>query len=176
MRLEKKAYVDLVRNEVQQSNFLILADFRGLTVAKAEDLRRRLQRINARFRVVKNSMLRQVVRELPCQAVEQSLEGPSAMVTGAGDVVDAAKVLKDFIKENTRPKVKAGALDGAVLSSADVLQMAELPPKKVMQAILVGTIAAPMARLVGVCQQKVASLLYVLNAVVEKKGKPEPQA
>ena len=92
------------------------------------------------------------------------------LVFGAGDVAGAAKVLREFTKANKVPVVKLGHLDGVVLSAANVETLATLPSKKVMQGMLVGTIAAPMSNLVGVMSQKLASLVYVLKAVADKKN------
>jgi large subunit ribosomal protein L10 len=120
------------------------------------------------MRVVKNRMFRHVARELNYD-LEDSLRGPSAMIVGDGDVVEAVKILRDFIKENTLPVVKIGTLEGVILSAEDIKKLAELPPKPVMQGQLVGTIAAPLTQLVGVMQQKIASVVYVLKAIQDKK-------
>jgi len=80
-----------------------------------------------------------------------------------------AKILKKFSGDKNKPAVKGGVLEGTVLSSKDVIALAGLPGKKEMQAKLVGTVAAPMTQLVGVMNQKICSLLYVLNAAVAKK-------
>ncbi len=169
MRLEKKAIVDQIRQEVTDAVFVLLTDYRGLNVAQTEDLRGRLDKVNAQFRVVKNRMFRQVVQDLSYDGLENELAGPSAMVVGNGDFVEVAKVLKDFIKENNLPIIKVGALDGVILSAEDVKKLADLPPRPALLGSLLGTIAAPMTQLVGVMHQKVASLVYVLKAVEEKK-------
>ena len=169
MRAEKKALVDQFRAEVTDSVFVLLTDYRGLNVAQTEDLRGRLDKVNAQFRVVRNRMFRHVVDELSYDGFEEGLVGPSAMVLGSGDVVEAAKVLKDFIKENDLPVIKIGALDGVILSAEDVKALADLPPRPALLGSFVGTLAAPMTQIVGVLQQKVASLVYVLKAIEDKK-------
>ncbi len=171
MRPEKKAIVDELKSRITDAVFVILTDYRGLSVAKTEDLRRRLQGVNAGFQVVQNRMFRHVARDLSREGFESGLKGPSAMVFGSGDVVQAAKILKDFIKENKLPLVKVGSMQGVMISAADVEKLAGLPSIEILRSQLVGTIAAPMTRLVGVMSQKVASLLYVLKAVQEKKEK-----
>ena len=92
-----------------------------------------------------------------------------AVVTGR-DVTQAAKVLKKFTGENKdQPAVKGGVLGNAPLVKEDIDNLASLPGREVLIAQLVGTLAAPMSRLAGVMQQKVATLVYVLRAVEEKK-------
>lgn len=171
MRPEKKSIVDELRGKVSDATFVILADYRGLSVAKTEELRRRLGGVSAQFQVIQNRLFRLVAKELSYKGFDEGIKGPSAMVYGKGDVVQAAKVLRDFIKENELPVIKLGSLDGAVLSAADVTELAGLPSKTELHAMLVRTLAAPMTQLVGVMQQKVASIVYVLKAVEEKKGK-----
>ncbi len=171
MRPEKKSMAEELRSKVSGSSFVILADYRGLSVAKTEELRKRLRNVKAQFQVVQNRMFRLVAKELAIGDVEKGLEGPSAMVFGKGDVVQAAKTLKDFVKENERPVIKLGALQGTVLTAAQVDQLAGLPSRETLLTQVVCTIAAPMTQLVGVLQQKVASVLYVLKAVQEKKEK-----
>jgi large subunit ribosomal protein L10 len=98
------------------------------------------------------------------------IRGPTAMIYGDGDAVAVAKVLKDFIKENEKPVIKIGGLQGQLLSRADVESLAALPSREILLGQVVGVIAAPMSRLIGALQQKAASVLYVLRAYAEKKG------
>jgi large subunit ribosomal protein L10 len=168
MRPEKKAIIEEVQGEVDASSYVVLVDCLGLNVEKTADLRGRLRETDSRLTTVKNSFLKVAVQNLGLGAGLE-LEGPTSMVTGAGDVTQVAKVLRTFRKENERPAVKGGLLGGKVLSADDVVAMADIPSREIMLGILVGTIAAPMTQLVGVMQQKVLSLLYVLKAVEEKK-------
>jgi large subunit ribosomal protein L10 len=170
MRLEKKSMADEIRTKVKASGFIILADYTGLSVTKTQELKRRLRGAHASMQVVKNRVFKNVAKDLGYERLDGSLVGPSAMVLGQ-DVVGAAKVLRDFIKENQKPVIKTGVLQGAPLSADDVKALAALPSREQLLAQMVGTIAAPMSQLVGVLQAKVASLLYVLKAVEEKKAK-----
>jgi large subunit ribosomal protein L10 len=171
LRPEKKSAIDELKNKISESVFVILADYRGLNVAKTTELRRRLRGVRAQFQVVQNRMFKNVAKDLNRVGLEGGLTGPSAMVYGKGDVVQAAKVLKDFIKENELPVIKIGTMQGVILSREDVEKLASLPPRDVLLAQLVGTIAAPLSQLVGVLQQKVATVVYVLKAAQEKKEK-----
>lgn len=175
-RPEKIAYLNELRSDLGSARYVIVSDYRGLTVTQMEELRRRLLGAKSRMRIVKNSLLGLVAREMSLPGLTETVDGPTAMVFGAVDVVGVAKVLRDFIKDNRDlPAIKCGVLENVVVTAADVLQLAKLPAKPVLQAMLVGTLAAPMTGLVGVLQQKVASLLYVLQAAVEKKEKEQGQ-
>jgi large subunit ribosomal protein L10 len=171
MRSEKKSIVEELKSKVGESVFVILADYRGLSVAKTADLRKRLRGVSASFQVVQNRMFKRVAQDLSVGGLEGGLKGPSAMVYGKGDVVQAAKVLRDFVRENELPVVKIGSLQGVILSAADIAQLAGLPGREALLAQVVGTVAAPLTRLVGVLQQKAASIVYVLRAIQEKKEK-----
>jgi large subunit ribosomal protein L10 len=170
MRPEKEAIVRDIQEALSGSTFAILTDFTGMDTAKTATLRRALKETQSRFQVVPNRLFRVVARELGYDGIEAGLKGPTALVFGAGDVALAAKALREFAKTHQVPVVKLGHMEGSVLSAADVETLATLPSKKVMQGMLVGTIAAPMSNLVGVMNQKLASLVYVLKAVADKKS------
>ena len=170
MRPEKESIVAELKETVSESVFVIIADYQGLTVDKTDELRNRLNTAEARIQVVKNRVLGHVAEDAGLGAIRDQLSGPSAMVFGKGDVSQAAKILKEFVKEHEKPVVKVGALEGVVLSAAEVEELASLPSREALLSMVVGTIAAPMSQTVGVFQQKVSSLLYVLQAAADKKG------
>ena len=171
MRPEKQAIAREIKEQLQGATFAILTDFTRMDTAKTAALRKKLRETDARFQVVPNRLFRVVAKALNYEGIEAGLKGPTAVVFGAGDVAATAKTLREFIKGNDKiPVVKLGYMDGAVLKVADVEALATLPPKKVLQGMLVGTIAAPMSNLVGVMSQKVATLVYVLKAAADKKS------
>ena len=171
MRPEKQAIAREIQEQLAGATFAILTDFTRMDTAKTAALRKKLRETDARFQVVPNRLFRAVAKDLGYVGIEAGLKGPTALVYGAGDVAATAKALREFIKGNNKiPVVKLGHLDGATLSAADVEVLATLPSKKTMQGMLVGTIAAPMSNLVGVMSQKLASLVYVLKAVADKKN------
>lgn len=163
LRPEKKAMYNEVQESVSGALYLILADYTGMSMPETAEFKKQLRGADANVKVVKNRMLQLICEDLG------PVSGPTAMVFGEGDVVEVAKILKKFSAEKEKPLLKGGLLEGAVLSAEDVAALAKLPGKKELQAKLVGTLAAPMTQVVGVMNQKVCSLLYVLNAVREKK-------
>jgi large subunit ribosomal protein L10 len=171
MRPEKAAMAAELKSKLSDASFVILADYKGLNVVKIAELRRRLRGVNAQLQVIKNRVFAHVAKELGYKGFDQPAAGPSAMVFGKGDVVATAKILKDFIKENEKPVIKTGALQGEALTAADITQLASLPSREQLLAQVVGTLAAPMTQLVGVLQQKTATIVYVLKAIEEQKGK-----
>lgn len=169
MRPEKLSILAEIRGQVENSGFVILADYKGLKVEQFTELRRQLHATSSEIHVVKNRLLRLVAREHGWNQLDSSLQGPSAMVIGS-DVTQAAKVLARFSRETNLLTVKAGVMEGRYLTAAAVAELAILPSREELLASLVGTLAAPMTRLVGVMRQKVASVVYVLKAIEAKKS------
>lgn len=163
LRPEKRAIFKEVQEDVSGALYMILADYSGMTMPETTEFKQKLREADAKVKVVKNRLLEIATEDLG------PVSGPTAMVFGQGDVVEVAKILKKFSAEKEKPVLKGGVLEGSVLSAEDVVALAKLPGKKELQAKLVGTLAAPMTQVVGVMNQKVCSLLYVLNAVREKK-------
>jgi large subunit ribosomal protein L10 len=141
----------------------------GLTVSQIGDLRGRLREKQAKLQVAKNTYVTKALDPAVAEALTAGLTGPTAVVFGNGDATEAAKVLKDFAKENKLPTLKGGCLNNKALTAQDVQAMADLPSRDVLLGMVVGTLAAPMSSLVGVCAATLRSVLYVLKAVEEKK-------
>ena len=168
MRPEKKAITEEIKACLEGAEFSLLVDYKGMTVEMTEDLRGQLRDQNSRMMIVKNALLKHAGEATGTPGVD-GMEGPTAMVVG-GDVTAIARLIKDFVKKNGLPAVKGGSLGAQALSIDDVEEMANIPPREVLYAKLAGTLAAPMSQTVGVLQQKLCSLLYVLKAVEEKKN------
>lgn len=163
LRPEKRAMFEEVKESVSGALYMILADCKGMSMPQTTEFKKQLRGAEAEVKVVKNRMLNRV-----CEDFDR-VTGPTSLIFGSGDVVEVAKILKKFSADNELPSLKGGLLEGSLLSAEDVAALAKLPGKKELQAKLVGTLAAPMTQVVGVMDQKVCSLLYVLNAVREKK-------
>lgn len=171
MRPEKTSILNEITARLKDADYAFVLNYGGLTVANLNELRRTMKPLGARAQVVKNTLLNKATQQLGWESVEKMLVGPSAVITGKGDVAEAAKALVKFVKAHEKSAIKGACLDGKALGVADVDVLTKVPPREVMLAVFVGTLAAPMMQLVGVFNQKVLSLLYVLKAVEEKKSK-----
>lgn len=145
--------------------YMILADYDGMDMPMTTEFKNSLRENGASYNVVKNRMLNRAMSD----DISDLLKGQTAMIYGDGDVVEVAKVIRKFSVANKKPVVKGGFVEGKAVSAADVAALAKLPPKDVLRAMLLGTLQAPCSQLVGVMNQKVASLVYVLSAVKDKK-------
>jgi len=170
IRPEKRAIVNEIRERLEGAGYLLLTDARGLNVELTASLRATLDPIDAQVQTVKNTFLGVAAKDLGWEGVSTLLEGPTTMIVGPGDVSEAAKKLKAFRQANQRPVAKGGWLDGQLLTADDVAQIASIPPREIMLGQFVGTVAAPMSQLVGVLNQKMASIVYALKAVADKKA------
>ena len=170
MRPEKIEMMREITERLQDADSTFLLNYGGLTVTEMYTLRQAIRPAGGRAMVAKNSMVGRAATELGWEDLSAFLTGPTAIVTGKGDPSELAKALVAFVKAHEKAAVKGGCLDGRVLQAADVDALSTLPPREVMLSMLVGTVAAPMTQLVGVFNQKLLSLLYVLKAVEAKKG------
>lgn len=166
-----------MRQRLEGASYIFLADYTGLDMGRTLELRKRLRASGARMQVVRNRLVQRAARGLAFPSLDAGLQGPTAMVLGAGDPAEAAKALIGFIEANKQiPVLKMGALGSNALTAADIKALASLPARPVLLSMFLGTLAAPMSGLVGVLHQKLASLLYVLKAVQEKREKESAAA
>jgi large subunit ribosomal protein L10 len=170
MRIEKISILDEVIERVKTSDFCFVLNYGGLKVTQLTTLRKELTKQNSRAMVVKNTYLAKVAKQLEWADISKMLSGPTAIVTGTGDVAEVAKILTEFVKKNEIASVKGGSLEKATLSAADVDALSKLPSKDVMRAMLLGTLQAPASSFVRVLNASLLNILYALKAYEDKKN------
>ena len=142
---EKVAAVAELTERFKDSSGAVLTEYRGLTVAQLAELRRSLGD-NATFAVVKNTLTKIAVSEAGFEnQLSSLLVGPSAVAFVDGDVVEAAKGLRDFAKANPLLVIKGGVLDGKAISPSEIISLADLEPREVLLAKLAGAMKASLA-------------------------------
>src|ERR1700740_1422947 len=142
---EKVAAVAELTDRFKDSSGAVLTEYRGLTVAQLAELRRSLGD-NATFAVVKNTLTKIAVPEAGLSdQLASMLVGPSAIAFVDGDVVEAAKGLRDFARANPLLVIKGGVLDGKPITSAEIIKLADLEPREVLLAKLAGAMKASLA-------------------------------
>jgi len=155
---EKQTVVADVAAQVARSQTLALAEYRGLTVAHLDVLRRQARDKGVYLHVLKNTLARRAVAGTPFEVASESMVGP--LIYGfSEDAVAAAKVLSDFAKGNDKLVVKGGAYAGKSLNADGVKALASVPSKEVL-----------LSQLLGLMQSPVSRLARVLAAVAEKRG------
>jgi large subunit ribosomal protein L10 len=157
----------------------MLTEYRGLTVAQLSELRRSLGD-NARFAVVKNTLTKIAAREAGvAEELEQLLQGPSAIAFIRGDVVEAAKGLRDFAKANPDLVIKGGVVDGKSLTPEEITTLASLESREVLLAKLAGAMKASMGNAAAVFNAlpvKAVQLAEALRVKRESEGEAPAEA
>ena len=169
LRNEKEAVIAEVAQLLADTENLFVSDYRGLTVAELRELRGKLRQSGASFKVVKNTLGGIAADRAGREAVKDMFNGPTAVTFCGDDLVGAAKALADFAKTHPRLEVRGGLLESSLIDPAGVKALAGLPPRDVLIAQLVGTIAAPMTGLVTVLQGTVCGFVRALNQVAEQR-------
>ena len=171
MRPEKNLIIDEIKGRVDRTPYVLLTDYTGMQVTQFNELRNRLSEAKAEYRVVKNTLLRRALQGSNLPDLETYLHGQSAVVLGESDISAAAKVLKKFNTEFKKPQLKIGILDKAVVDVDQILALADLPPKEVLQAKLLGLLQAPASTLVRLINTPASQVAQVLKAYSEKGEK-----
>ena len=166
MRAEKKYLIDEVQVHLKKSDYVILANFTGVTVADAADLRQKLAAEKAEYHVVKNSSLRVAARSLGLPDIEAQLIGPTAIIVGGKNSAGVAKILKQFFKDKQKVEVKAGVLGKKLISAKQVEQLADLPSLESLRAQLLGLLNQPASSFVRIINAVPQGLVNVLQAKV----------
>ena len=170
MRSEKISILNEVIERVKASDFCFVLNYGGLKVTQLTTLRQSLAKLDSRAMVVKNTYLGKIAKDQGWADVSAMLSGPTAVVTGTGDVTEVAKVLVDFVKKNDKASIKGASLEAAALSAADVEALSKLPSKDAMRGMLLGTLLAPATSLVRVLNASLLNVLYALKAYEDKKN------
>jgi large subunit ribosomal protein L10 len=167
MRAEKADIVADLQGRLNESPFLFVTDFTGLRVDEFTELRNRLATAGARCHVVKNTFLRRAAKEAGLPEIG-GLKGQTAIIVGDREVAVAAKALKNFVAEFKRPAVKSGVIDRAVVTTAQIEAIAELPSREVLLSQLLGVLNAPATKLVRVLKEPASALARVLQAKADQ--------
>jgi large subunit ribosomal protein L10 len=168
--MSKTESVDNLRGAIGHVRAAVVAEHRGLTVAEATNLRKKLREAGAEFRVVKNTLMRLAVQGTDFASLDAYFSGPTAIAYAKEDPVAMAKAIKDFAAGSPKIALKAGYLDGKVLSVPDVQALAEVPPREVLLARLAAGLLSPVTCLAQVLSGPQRKLVYVLDAVCNQRS------
>jgi large subunit ribosomal protein L10 len=175
-RPDKAAAVAELTDSFRESHAAVLTEYRGLTVAQLKELRRSLAG-NATYAVVKNTLTKIAAREAGVQALDDLLEGPSAIAFVTGDAVEVAKSLRDFGRNHPLLVVKGGVLDGKPLTAEEVRKLADLESREVLLAKLAGAMKASLSQAVYLLNAPLAQAARLLGALEQQKAaEPQPAA
>jgi large subunit ribosomal protein L10 len=171
-RPDKAAAVAELVESFQESAGAVLTEYRGLTVKQLQDLRRALGE-NANYAVVKNTLTQIAAREAGVEGFDDLLVGPTAIAFINGDVVEAAKGLRDFAKANPSLVIKGGVLDGNALDAAEIAKIADLESREVLLAKLAGGMLASLSQAVYLLNAPLAQAARAAGAL-QAKAEQDP--
>ncbi|MEU0490679.1 50S ribosomal protein L10 [Nocardiopsis changdeensis] len=169
-RPDKAAAVAALSEEFRESSGAVLTEYRGLTVAQLTELRRSLGQ-NARFSIVKNTLTKLALKEAGVDVqIDDLLVGPSAVAFVHGDVVEAAKGLRDFAKANSPLVIKGGIIDGKSMTAEDVTKLADLESREVLLSKLAGALKAKQGQAAAVFQALPSKTVRLAQALADKRS------
>lgn len=166
-RADKQAAVAEITESFSDAAGAVLTEYRGLTVKQLQDLRRSLGE-NANYAVVKNTLAKIAAKDAGIDSFDELLTGPTAIAFITGDVVEAAKGLRDFAKANPTLVIKGGVLDGKALEPAEIAKLADLESREVLLGKLAGAMLASLSQAVYLLNAPLAQAARLAGALQAK--------
>lgn len=143
----KKQVVEEIADKLKNSVSTIVVDYRGLNVAEVTELRKQLREAGVEFKVYKNSLTRRASEAAELAGLNDSLTGPNAIAFSTEDVVAPAKILNEFSKKNEALEIKAGVIEGNIVSVEEIKALADLPSREGLLSMLLSVLQAPIRNL-----------------------------
>lgn len=158
---EKQAIVAELKERIKSSGSGVFVDYKGITVLEDTALRSELRKNDVEYSVIKNTLCRRAIDELGLSEIDPILNGTTSLATSTGDPIAPFRIVSEFAKKMGADKfnVKAGYMDGKVLSMAELTEISTLPSKDALYAKVLGTMLAP-----------ITSLAVVLGQILEQGG------
>jgi large subunit ribosomal protein L10 len=169
-----------LETKINSATLLIVTDYSGLSVANQTKLRQQIAETNAEFTVAKNTLISRILtnklKTLP-DNLKDTLNGPTAILVGQGDIVTSTKVLAKFITDHQLPAIKIGLLpanqtqtEDKILSIDEITALSQLPSREQLLATLLSQLNAPAQSLASLLSANMRNLVYALSAIKNKKG------
>jgi large subunit ribosomal protein L10 len=170
VRADKAAAVAELTERFRNANATVLTEYRGLTVAQLTQLRRALGQ-GATYAVAKNTLAKRAATAAGIEGLDELFTGPTALTFVSGDVVEAAKSLRDFAKANPQLVIKGGVFEGKPITSSEVNRLADLESREVLLAKLAGAMKANLSKAAALFQAPLSKTARLAAALQEKREK-----
>ncbi|WP_148611301.1 50S ribosomal protein L10 [Nocardioides rubriscoriae] len=171
-RADRNAAVAEIVESFNDAAGAVLTEYRGLTVKELQDLRRSLGE-NASYAVVKNTLAKIAANQVGISGFDDLLTGPTAIAFISGDVVEAAKGLRDFAKAHPALVIKGGVLDGNILDAKEIAKLADLESREVLLGKLAGAMLASLSQAVYLLNAPLAQAARLAGAL-QAKAEEDP--
>ena len=166
-RTEKHEFVNNFSAVLSKANFVIVTDYKGLSVQEISSLRKKIKQENAFFKVTKNSLAKKAIKDTDYKSLDHFFVGPTA-IAYSDDPVSAAKVIVDFSKDNEKLTIIAGAMGDKELSIEDIKKLASLPTMDVIRAKILALVTSSMSNILSVVNEPSTKILRLINSKPEK--------
>ncbi len=144
---QKKEEVSKLAEKIKEAKVILLTDYRGINVSDVTELRSKLRSSEVEYKVIKNNIIRRALAECKIEGLDEVLEGPTAVVIGNNDYLDACKIIYEYAKDNDFYKIKGGIIDGKVVSVEEIMTLAKLPSKETLISMLAGALLGNISKL-----------------------------
>jgi len=168
--LEKKQQiVQEIQQKIEDATLVVFTDYRGLNVEEMTSLREKLRVPGVEFKVLKNTMVEFALKNTGHEEIIPQIFGPNAVLFSNEDAVGPVKSIYEFIKQYKKLEVKAGILEGQTIAPDRIKYLADLPPREVLLAQVVGTMQAPITSLAYVLNANLSGLARVIDQIRDQK-------
>ncbi len=167
---EKSQEVESLKQALIGAPTAFVLACKGLTVNQVSVLRKKVRASSGRYRVVKNRLALRAIRETPLEPLAKELKGPTAIAYSAKEPSALAKALNEFSKDHQGLQVKAGLVEGRLVTAQQIKSLADLPSREVLVSRLLSVLNAPMVRLVTVLKAPARNLVQAFDQIAKKKA------
>ena len=166
-RTQKQAWIEETNAQVDKAAIVLIAHYKGLTVAEMTELRANVRKAGARLKVTKNLLAKRAIGGTNYEKIAGLFKGPTA-IAYADEPVSAAKALQEFAKKNEKLVLVGGAFGDTVLDKAGIAKLATLPSLDELRAQIIAMLQTPATRVAGVLQAPAGQLARVFGAYAKK--------
>ena len=144
---QKKEEVSKLAEKIKEAKVVLLTDYRGINVSDVTGLRAKLRNSDVEYKVIKNNITRRALQECKIEGLEDVLVGPTAVIIGNNDYLEACKAIYEYAKDNEFYKIKGGIIDGKVVSVEEIITLAKLPSRETLLSMLAGALLGNISKL-----------------------------
>ena len=172
----KKEVISSLKEKLAKARLTLVTDYCGFSVTEITELRKRLRKNEAEYKIAKNTLMRLAVKETNLAELENFLEGPTALLISYGEPTESAKTIVEFIKEIEKGKIKTGIFEGKLLSLEQIKLFATLPSKDVLLGQIAGLLVANTAGIAGAIESLIRDIALLTEEVAKKNSSGESKA
>ena len=144
---QKKEEVSKLAEKIKEAKVVLLTDYRGINVSDVTGLRAKLRNAEVEYKVIKNNITRRALKECEVEGLDDVLVGPTAVILGNNDYLEACKAVYEYAKDNEFYKIKGGIIDGKVVSVEEIITLAKLPSRETLLGMLAGALLGNITKL-----------------------------